>query len=88
MDAMLQNMSAKHLGEWAEFERRDPSGEARADMRLAYGLAALASALTGKSQRPRDFLFEPGKPPQDWQDMRAQFLAAGRAANRAHHRPN
>ena len=83
---MLSEMSAAHLAEWADFERRDPGGEARADMRLAYGLAALASALTGKAQKPRDFLFQPEKPPQDWRDMRSQFLAAGRALKRANDR--
>ena len=84
---MLSEMASHQFAEWVEFEGLDPGGEARADMRLAYGLAALASALTGQRQRPIDFLYQPEKPPQDWRDMRAQFLAAGRAM-RAHHRPD
>jgi hypothetical protein len=86
VDEMLGEIGAKHLGEWAEFEAMDPGGERRADMRLAYGLARLAAALTGKAQKPADYLLTLEQKTQDWREMRAQFTMALGAANHAHHR--
>lgn len=85
---MLGEIGAKHFREWAEFETLDPSGERRADMRLAYGLARLAAALTGQAQKPSDYMLELQPRTRNWREMRAQLTVAMGVTKRAHNRPD
>lgn len=84
---MLGEISARQLQEWMAFEALDPSGERRADLRIAWAIARLASVLTGKAQRPGDYMIELEPKEQSWQEMRAQFTMAAGVAN-AHNRSN
>lgn len=52
---LLDRMSSRELSDWQIYERIDPFGEERADLRIAQLGAAMANLLTDKKSRKRDF---------------------------------
>ncbi len=57
---MLREMRPSELGAWLAFNRSDPWGEQRADLRMAIIASTVANALAkkrdGGSFKPRDFM--------------------------------
>lgn len=82
---MLQSINARQLSEWMAFEQLEPSGDERADARIGYAFAKLATVLTGRPQRPTDFIPSFEQKIQTPEEMKAIFKAGARAHN-AHHR--
>lgn len=81
---MLDGLTAEQFIRWMAYARLEPFGEERADLRSAIIAVTMANAWRGKGSRAfkiEDFMPEFDKPPQTWQEMRANFRAWGRAHN-------
>lgn len=53
---MLASIPLPLFFEWMEYARRQPFGEERADLRIGYGLAKLATLWTSQGTKPSDFM--------------------------------
>lgn len=68
---MLARLSSRELTEWAAYDKVEPFGEQRADIRTAIIAYLLACANFKGSHKIEDFLaVKPYKPPQNWQAMK------------------
>lgn len=81
IDQMLDSMDLEEYLSWQTFERIEPWGEKRADLRVALGFAALWNQQRGRNQaaiKPADLMpdFEPKQETEqvDWEARRQAFL--------------
>lgn len=79
---LLVSMDAKELAEWMAYDRLEPFGEQRADLRSAMVCTIMANAWSGKGKRLKvdDFMpkFERQQKKQGWQHMKAVCEALAR----------
>lgn len=78
----------REFREWQAYDRIEPFGEERADLRMAI-LATVAAQVGGaKNARPADFLprFEPAKKKQTPEEMARLFRHFANAHNAANKR--
>jgi hypothetical protein len=84
---LLVRMDSRELAEWQAYEKIEPFGEWRADLRSAIVASVVANAFRGKDSRPvspEDFMpeFDKRQEPQPWQAQRAIFdMMATRSGN-------
>lgn len=81
-------MDSREFCDWLAYDRVDPFGETRADLRAAMIASVIANANRGKSQRAfkvEDFLldFSGERKRQDWMEMQANLLTWSEAHNQA-----
>lgn len=84
---MMRELPAHVFNGWRAFAAENPFGPRAWDHRIAHVLAVIVHALTGKPQRPADYLIEwtgsQSEPPrQDWREMKAVFDRWTNAHNR------
>lgn len=61
VDAMLASIPLPLFFEWLDYAKRKPFGEERADLRIGYALAKLATMWTQQRITPGDFMPPIGK---------------------------
>lgn len=92
VDALAARLGTRRILEWMRYERLEPWGEQRADLRSAIIAATLANVHRDPRRRPQpftpaDFMPRFGEPPrpkrQSLDEMRAVLMAAAAAAQGA-----
>lgn len=81
-------MDSQEFCDWLAYDRVDPFGESRADLRTALLASIIANVNRGKNQPPfkiEDFLldFSGARKVQDWREMQANLFAWSDAHNQA-----
>jgi hypothetical protein len=78
---MLAEISSEQLSEWMAYNKLEPWGEERADLRAGIVASVIANSNRGKNQKafkPQDFM--PSFEPEDPEEQTARLLAAAMAA--------
>jgi hypothetical protein len=74
-----ERIDSREFAEWIAYDRMDPIGQDRADLRAALVSATVARSIGGGKAEINDFMlkFEPREnpKPKDWRTLRANMLA-------------
>lgn len=79
-----QRVDAREFAEWMAFDRIEPFGDRRADLRSATVAATIANCHRGRSSSriyPRDFMPDFDREPQTDADMEAALFHYARLRN-------
>ena len=81
VDAMLSEISSHTLSEWMAYDRLEPWGEERADLRAGIIAATIANSMRGKKGKPfKPADFMPKFEMEDEEMAVATMIAKMRAA--------
>lgn len=82
---MLAEMSSAQLAEWMAYEKLEPWGESRADLRAGIIASTFANIFRNKEKQRKPYNitdFMPSFEPEDEQDQVAKLLAKAKSVFR------